>query len=87
MSDKIIEQMARAICCRGRNCQTKDGRCVMDPVHYAFATAAYNALREMLVPVGWVYAQEGEQSLTSPWRVKAEGWTETPLFALPEIEP
>lgn len=52
MSDPIRE-MARAICCRGRNCQTKDGRCVMDPVHYALATAAYNALRETLVPVGW----------------------------------
>lgn len=74
MSDNLIEAMANKLRERG-HLLTDDQ-----------ISATLNALRETLVPVGWVYAQEGEQSLTSPWRVKAEGWTETPLFALPEID-
>jgi hypothetical protein len=57
------------------------------------AVAAYNALRETLVPVGWMYrrmttAEADHIEFTrTQWAYVLTGWTETPLFALPEIEP
>lgn len=55
------------------------------------ATAAYQALRETLVPVGWMYrrmttAEADHIEFTrTRWAYVLTGWTETPLFALPEI--
>ena len=57
----------------------------------AAMTAAYAALRETLVPVGWVHEHERGESVLSrkPMTRGADelGWTETPLYALPEIKP
>ncbi len=54
------------------------------------ATAAYAALRETLVPVGWMHEHERGESVLSrkpmPRGADELGWTETPLFALPEIK-
>jgi len=56
-----------------------------------FATAALAALRETLVPVGWVHEHERGESVLSrkPMTRGADelGWTETPLYSLPEIKP
>jgi hypothetical protein len=55
------------------------------------ADAAYQALRETLVPVGWKYQSVPGADEEFIWVDKANMdpryWTETPLFALPEIEP
>ncbi len=54
------------------------------------ADAVYNALREMLVPVGWKYQSVSGADEEFIWVDKANMdpryWTETPLFALPEID-
>lgn len=51
-------------------------------------TAALQALRDTLVPVGYWHTSDGyDQYLTSYRMTPEEGWTETPLYALPEIKP
>lgn len=51
------------------------------------ATAAYAALRETLVPVGYWHTRSGyDEHLTFYQYPNEEGWTETPLYALPEIK-
>lgn len=55
------------------------------------ATASYNALRETLVPVGWLYVSP-EKTVRRVIAAqfdhgRPDYWTETPLFALPEIKP
>lgn len=60
------------------------------------ATAAYAALRKTLVPVGWRYTKLDALDAGIERRALREfqvadavgrGWTETPLYALPEIKP
>lgn len=55
------------------------------------AQAAIAAMREAMVPVGWMYKHNGmERSLVARERTQdpdwliGKGWTETPLFAWPE---
>lgn len=52
------------------------------------AQAALQALRDTLVPVGWMYTKDGAESAFD-WEPMTStfGWTETPLYALPEIKP
>lgn len=61
-------------------------------------TAAYAALRETLVPVGWQYDctnPVGDRNHLDPTFLRLgrranmdpRFWTETPLYALPEIKP
>lgn len=50
-------------------------------------TAAYNALRDTLVPVGWLYEYGGETSVRQK-RLPMPGFVnETPLYTLPELKP
>lgn len=83
-----IEIMAAAICV------ARDGDewdALVTDYDRELATAAYAALRETLVPVGWMHQHERGESVLSrkPMTRGADelGWTETPLFALPEIKP
>ena len=52
---------------------------------------ALAALRDTLVPVGWMHEHERGESVLSrkpmPRGADELGWTETPLYALPEIKP
>lgn len=55
------------------------------------ADAAYQALRETLVPVGWEYwPAEGNCGMpfmqSNRANMDPRYWTETPLFALPELK-
>ena len=88
MSD-LIEAMARAICVERDHEEYED--IVTTSYDRDLATAAYNALRETLVPVGWEYwpsAETDELPFMQPNRANMDPryWTETPLFALPEID-
>lgn len=83
-----IEIMAAAICV------ARDGDewdALVTDYDRELATAALAALRETLVPVGWMHQHERGESVLSrkPMTRGADelGWTETPLFALPEIKP
>ncbi len=53
-----------------------------------YAAAAYNAMRETLVPRAYhlEYAQTGDTGLSRFAGHAADGWTETPIYALPEID-
>lgn len=55
---------------------------------WEMATAAYNAMRDTLVPRAYhlEYAQTGDTGLSRFAGHAADGWTETPLYALPEID-
>ena len=59
--------------------------------HPELMAVAYAALRETLVPVGWVHSHPNERRELEFFRLtnrdRMNGWTETPLFALPEIKP
>jgi len=95
MTDELTEAVARAICCRGGQCRTADGACVMDPVHYELATAAIAAVRAhdaaqgyRLVkrePVRWMYEHPvfGCSIYRSRQEIKClnANTVETPLFA------
>jgi len=61
-----------------------------------FAITAYNALRESLEPVGWLYTHPDDPfppSVTSQrhdpgdfYLMAKRGWTETPCYTIPEID-
>lgn len=77
-SDKLIEAMAQAMA------QTEYPAMSYEEL----ATAALNALRDTLEPVGYHHTREGYDQYLTFYRVTPEeGWTETPLFALPEVKP
>jgi hypothetical protein len=95
MSD-LIEAMAIAMCqsaLGGERCpcaEIGEFRC-RDAYPGEQAIVALNALREVLVPVGWEYwpsAETDELPFMQPNRANMDPryWTETPLFALPEID-
>ena len=104
MTDKLIEAMAIAVwrqdaeraapnVAKLRTRQTWAELSELDQAIWTgFATAAYNALRAELVPMGWQYDRLGFHTYIkfpggrSPGLV-TEGWTETKLYALPEIKP
>lgn len=98
--DKLIEAMALSMAnldCRRFDCpelgSVDEFRYEDDYRDYMErATAALKALRDTLEPVGWMYKFKGQpveatrlreaRGDFSPWN-----WTETPLYALPRIEP
>ena len=64
--------------------------CIDNNMQYWFkrlATTALNALRDTLVPVGRIYKSKIDGTDIFCWgRIHPEdGWTETPLYALPEV--
>lgn len=77
-----IEIMAAAICV------ARDGDewdALVTDYDRELATAALAALRETLVPVGWIKSDgNGGWLIHSPHKTAQ---TETPLYALPEIKP
>lgn len=95
-ADKLIEAMARAM---------QDGYASAwddlddDDKEFAIeqATAAYTAMRDALVPVGWLYVRKPNawppaRNIVQKTRwAEDDGariyWTETPIYALPEIKP
>lgn len=103
MTDKLIEAMARAIAeAHGQNpddaapihmiCTAENESLPWWIYYEEDATAALAALRETLVPVGWMYAATNPLPNHDPYFIQSNRanmdlryWTETPLFALPEI--
>lgn len=91
--DEVIEAMAIAIEMADRT-RAPDGfadRFEHDDIsdwNVWLATAAYNAMRETLVPRAYhlEYAQTGDTGLSRFAGHAADGWTETPIYALPEID-
>lgn len=92
-NDKLIEAMGMALCenaLGGKRCPCREAgtfKCADEhPGHQA--TAALKALRDTLEPVGYHHTREGYDQYLTFYRVTPEeGWTETPLYALPELKP
>ena len=89
MTDKLIEAMAHELA----ELVKRNG---IVPTYKDYATAAYNALRAELVPMGWQYDRTarsphlGTDTRTSGYQWPdwmQDGYTETKLYALPEIKP
>lgn len=83
---ELIEAMARAI-----DAASKNARLGQDWEWFIpEATAALAALRETLVPAGWIYQFKQEPPVymdeKREWASHPD-WTETPLYALPEVKP
>jgi hypothetical protein len=76
--DKLIEAMARAM-------ENAIGESLIGSEF--LATAALKALRDTLEPVGYEYRNPQNVTRYHPVRWSYEGWTETPLYALPEVKP
>jgi hypothetical protein len=94
--DEVIEAMAIAIEMADRT-RAPDGfadRFEHDDIsdwNVWLAIAAYNAMRAKLVPVGWVWFHRKFGTRVSQYPLTPEyhgygGWTEAPLYALPEID-
>ena len=90
-ADKLIGAMARAV---------HEHLCRRDIMQYldnpedceGLAAISYTAMRDALVPVGWMYQSDIPSVQYRVVRanrreVVHRGWTETPLYALPEIKP
>ena len=97
-ADKLIEAMARGMCAADPDVRMGDAEGVVQQrvnlewrYYIPQATAAYTAMRDALVPVGWLYTSpEGtvRKSTKERWdHGRPDYWAETPLFALPEVKP
>ncbi len=87
-TDKLIEAMARAMCVERDG--EGDGDALVSTYDRDLATAALAALRETLVPVGWLFQNKNDDedwffSRNSKPNMDPRYWTETPLYAIPEI--
>jgi hypothetical protein len=85
--DELIEAMARAMMSANVPWDIPSPQ-----AFYPAATAALNALRDTLEPVAWEYAHAGMECRNvrrsrdrDPDYLQSLGWTETPLYALPEV--
>jgi hypothetical protein len=76
MTQELIEKMAQAY----------TGAPFPGEASIRRMTAAYAALREAMEPMGWMYEKDALVTLhTKPVPVNVrDGWTETPLYKLPE---
>ena len=89
MPNELIEAMAVALSMADPDERGLPEGKEMAPFYRELATAAYAALREKLVPVGWAYEKDGwaiqfRDGLDK--RLVAIGFTASPFYHLPEIE-
>lgn len=85
-ADKLIKAMMAPLVDEVVGCCTIDER----TARY-LATAAYTAMRDVLEPVGWMYQSDIPSVQYRVVRadrreVVHRGWTESQLYALPEIK-